>query len=98
MCGRATFATEVSSTSITVASMTEIAMSQGLKLGTHCCGGGVSDSAIGPRLPHLDSRLDGHSRYETLYLFRRVVKNDLYRHTLNDLDIIACRHFGGQDA
>src|SRR5262249_47332982 len=35
MCCRATFAMEVSSTSMKVASITETAMSQGLKLGVH---------------------------------------------------------------
>ena len=36
MCGKATLATEVSRTSITVASITDTAISHGLKLGTHC--------------------------------------------------------------
>src|SRR5947207_8554829 len=41
MWGRDTFATEVSSTSIKVASMTEMAMSQGFVLGCH-------SGAVGP--------------------------------------------------
>ena len=45
MCGRATLATEVSSTSRNVASMTAAAISQGLTLGRQAvCGGSEATS------------------------------------------------------
>ena len=48
MCGRETFATAVSRTSMNVASITETAMSHGLKRGAHSAGlaaGGVGSGA-----------------------------------------------------
>src|SRR5258708_858221 len=46
MCGSETFATEVSSTSMNVASMTEAAITHGLTVGRQGAGGGVADVAI----------------------------------------------------
>ena len=98
--GRATLATDVSSTSITVASITETAMSHGLKLGTHCCG--ASTSAIGlaevASLPDLDARLSRHARSQQKLVRRILVKYDLYRHPLDDLDEITRRVLSRQQA
>jgi hypothetical protein len=47
MCGSETFATAVSSTSMNVASITEIAMSHGLKRGTHSTGPPPAGDAVG---------------------------------------------------
>ena len=94
MCGSATFATEVSSTSINVASITETAISHGLNVGTHCCGGVPPDSsAISAYLTLTVGSADipGH---ELLYFVGRLVEDDLYRNSLNDLYEISRGVFG----
>ena len=57
MCGSETFATAVSRTSMKVASITETAMSHGLKRGTHSTGlgtaGGVDGAGSAPGLPSM---------------------------------------------
>ena len=70
MYGSETFATEVSSTSIMVASMMDIAISHGLTLGFHSLGSGAAASAliiITPSEPGRSTAPPQHYTYRESY-------------------------------
>src|SRR4051794_18498623 len=101
MCGSATFATEVSSTSMNVASMTVIAITQGLIWGGDIVCARWSASACVPMNPCFllgeDRRVDVHAgRQERI--FRQIVEHEFYRDALNHLHEVARCILGRQQA
>ena len=98
MCGRATLATLVSSTSMNVASMTVSAISHGTVAGLPVAGG-----AVGAGLPAAIHRtctcgttdIPGASGWARV---GRLVEDDLDRHALDDLDVVAGGVFRRQQA
>src|SRR5262245_24909932 len=102
MFGSATLATEVSNTSMKVASMTETAISQGLNPGFHASAAcTVLDSAlivVSRCSLHRDFRIDRHARADGVLRIRLFIKDDLHRHALDNFDIVAGRVFRRQNA
>ena len=89
MCGSATLAMLVSSTSMNVASVTVSAMIQGLTAGRQClvripsCGRGA----------HFTSTFgfDRHSRAQQMVIVRAWIQHDLHGQTLHNLHVVAGR-------
>src|ERR1700730_15226909 len=97
MCGRATFATLVSRTSMNVARVTVSAMIHGLMTGR----GRQAESsgiAAAPNLFHFDFRFDGHSQAQVVIAVLSLIEDDFYGDALHHLHVIARGVFRRQQA
>src|SRR5580704_15093130 len=110
MCGSATLATLVSSTSMNVASITVPAMIHGLIAGLMAPGAGmrssttsvcrtvgIARSPVGVLLGE-NGRFDVHSRTQHLIATGNRIEHDLHGNPLNNFDVIAGGVFRRQQA
>src|SRR5437764_1488573 len=98
MCGSATFATEVSSTSMNVASITVHAMIQGFTAGGASARVGDNGPAVvAMELLGEDGRVHVHARRDEGIL-RQIIEHDPHWDALDNFHEIACRILGRKQA
>src|SRR5439155_26977863 len=88
MCGKDTFTTVVSRTSMKVLNITEITMIHGLM-----CGMPVSRLSMSVVLLHFHLNNNRHARAELVFGIFSLIKHQLDRNALNHFDVIAGRVF-----